>query len=261
MTCSKCYSSSSTKSYTKTMVREPRNVNPLFRQFPTALVTRVISAVQFWIGNQNSIIERQVLISNTLRRRQTATQRSEESPCISTTTVTYPVTRESSRPPASASTGPRSFLTRSTCSLWAPGPRACSPPRSSPSSRASRPGSWSAAPGRLAIGQADGIQARSVETFQAFGFAERIIAEAYRITEMAFWKPDPADPSRIHPQRPHRGRPGRDQRVPAPDRQPGPRAGLLRRVHGELAHPHVARTTGWSSAASRSPVKASTPSP
>ncbi|MFF2053219.1 FAD-binding monooxygenase [Leifsonia sp. NPDC058194] len=52
-------------------------------------------------------------------------------------------------------------------------------------------------PGRLAIGQADGIQARSVETFDAFGFAERIIAEAYRITEMAFWKPDPADPARI----------------------------------------------------------------
>ncbi|HYI32745.1 MAG TPA: FAD-dependent monooxygenase, partial [Glaciibacter sp.] len=50
---------------------------------------------------------------------------------------------------------------------------------------------------RLAIGQADGIQARSVETFQAFGFAERIISEAYRITEMAFWKPDPADRSRI----------------------------------------------------------------
>ncbi|MDP9999348.1 FAD-binding monooxygenase [Pseudarthrobacter sulfonivorans] len=52
-------------------------------------------------------------------------------------------------------------------------------------------------PGRLVIGQADGIQARSVETFQAFGFAERIIAEAYRITEMAFWKPDPADHTRI----------------------------------------------------------------
>jgi phenol 2-monooxygenase len=52
-------------------------------------------------------------------------------------------------------------------------------------------------PGRLVIGQADGIQARSVETFQAFGFAERITAEAYRITEMAFWKPDPADHSRI----------------------------------------------------------------
>jgi len=52
-------------------------------------------------------------------------------------------------------------------------------------------------PGRLIIGQADGIQARSVETFQAFGFADRIIAEAYRITEMAFWKPDPGDETRI----------------------------------------------------------------
>jgi phenol 2-monooxygenase len=51
--------------------------------------------------------------------------------------------------------------------------------------------------GRLPIGQADGIQARSVETFQAFGFAQRIIDEAYRITEMAFWKPDPQNPSRI----------------------------------------------------------------
>ena len=52
-------------------------------------------------------------------------------------------------------------------------------------------------PGRLAVGQADGIQARSVETFQAFGFAGRITEEAYRITEMAFWKPDPQDPARI----------------------------------------------------------------
>ena len=52
-------------------------------------------------------------------------------------------------------------------------------------------------PGRLAIGQADGIQARSVETFQAFGFAERIIAEAYQITAMNFWSPDPSDPQRI----------------------------------------------------------------
>ncbi|MFC3300618.1 3-hydroxybenzoate 4-monooxygenase [Arthrobacter agilis] len=52
-------------------------------------------------------------------------------------------------------------------------------------------------PGRLAIGQADGIQGRSVETFQAFGFAQRITDEAYRIVEMAFWKPDPEDSSRI----------------------------------------------------------------
>lgn len=52
-------------------------------------------------------------------------------------------------------------------------------------------------PGRLAIGQADGIQARSVETFQAFGFAERITAEAYWITEMNFWSPDPQNPKNI----------------------------------------------------------------
>ncbi|MBN9178643.1 MAG: FAD-dependent monooxygenase [Microbacterium sp.] len=51
--------------------------------------------------------------------------------------------------------------------------------------------------GRLEIGQADGIQPRSVETFQAFGFAERIVAEAYNIGWMNFWGPDPADPSRI----------------------------------------------------------------
>ncbi|MBB4686785.1 FAD-binding monooxygenase [Amycolatopsis jiangsuensis] len=52
-------------------------------------------------------------------------------------------------------------------------------------------------PGRLVVGQADGIQARSVETFQAFGFAGRITEEAYRITEMAFWKPDPEQPRNI----------------------------------------------------------------
>lgn len=51
--------------------------------------------------------------------------------------------------------------------------------------------------GRLVLGQADGIQARSVETFQAFGFAPQIIQEAYQITETAFWNPDPANPSNI----------------------------------------------------------------
>ncbi|MDI3329486.1 MAG: FAD-binding monooxygenase [Micrococcus sp.] len=52
-------------------------------------------------------------------------------------------------------------------------------------------------PHRLEIGQADGIQARSVETFQAFGFADEIVAEAYHLTEMNFWKPDPANPDHI----------------------------------------------------------------
>lgn len=51
--------------------------------------------------------------------------------------------------------------------------------------------------GRLALGQADGIQPRSVETFQAFGFADRITAEAYNIGWMNFWAPDADDPGRI----------------------------------------------------------------
>lgn len=52
--------------------------------------------------------------------------------------------------------------------------------------------------GRLVLGQADGIQPRSVETFQAFGFAERIVAEAYNIAYMNFWGPDPENPGEIH---------------------------------------------------------------
>lgn len=51
--------------------------------------------------------------------------------------------------------------------------------------------------GRLVLGQADGIQPRSVETFQAFGFAERITAEAYNIGWMNFWGPDPDNPRDI----------------------------------------------------------------
>lgn len=52
-------------------------------------------------------------------------------------------------------------------------------------------------PERLALGQADGIQARTVETFQAFGFAEEFIYEAYHITETCFWRPDPENPDNI----------------------------------------------------------------
>lgn len=51
--------------------------------------------------------------------------------------------------------------------------------------------------GRLEMGQADGIQARSVETFQAFGFATEVVDEAYRNVEMCFWKPNPDKPEDI----------------------------------------------------------------
>ena len=44
--------------------------------------------------------------------------------------------------------------------------------------------------GRLLRGQADGIACRTMEMFQAFGFSERVLKEAYWVNETTFWKPD-----------------------------------------------------------------------
>jgi len=43
---------------------------------------------------------------------------------------------------------------------------------------------------RLLVGQADGIACRTMEMFEAFGFADRVMNEAYWVNEFAFWKPD-----------------------------------------------------------------------
>lgn len=51
--------------------------------------------------------------------------------------------------------------------------------------------------GPLQLGQADGIACRTMEMFEAFGFSERVKKESYWVNEVAFWKPDAADPSRI----------------------------------------------------------------
>jgi phenol 2-monooxygenase len=51
--------------------------------------------------------------------------------------------------------------------------------------------------GPLELGQADGVACRTVEMLKAFGVSERVIAEAYWVNELAFWRPDPADPGRI----------------------------------------------------------------
>jgi len=51
--------------------------------------------------------------------------------------------------------------------------------------------------GPLEIGQADGIACRSVEMYEAFGFAERVMKEAYWVNETTFWKPDEVCPERI----------------------------------------------------------------
>src|SRR6516164_5642947 len=48
--------------------------------------------------------------------------------------------------------------------------------------------------GRLQIGQADGIACRTMEMFEAFGFADQVMKEAYWVNEFAFWKPDETRP-------------------------------------------------------------------
>ncbi len=44
-------------------------------------------------------------------------------------------------------------------------------------------------PGPLEIGQADGIACRSMEMFEAFGFAQKVATEAYWVSETCFWQP------------------------------------------------------------------------
>lgn len=51
--------------------------------------------------------------------------------------------------------------------------------------------------GPLSVGQADGIACRSLEMFQSFGFAEKVLREAYFVNEVAFWRPE-ANGAGIH---------------------------------------------------------------
>ena len=44
-------------------------------------------------------------------------------------------------------------------------------------------------PDRLENGQADGLQCRTVEIFEAFGFSEKVLKEAYWVNETTFWSP------------------------------------------------------------------------
>src|SRR5690349_17309492 len=51
--------------------------------------------------------------------------------------------------------------------------------------------------GPLQLGQADGVACRTMEMFEAFGFSERVMKEAYWVNETSFWKPDAADRDKI----------------------------------------------------------------
>jgi phenol 2-monooxygenase len=52
-------------------------------------------------------------------------------------------------------------------------------------------------PGRLLMGQADGVACRSMEMFHAFGFSDQVLREAYWVNETTFWQPDPSRPDAI----------------------------------------------------------------
>lgn len=51
--------------------------------------------------------------------------------------------------------------------------------------------------GPIEKGQADGISCRSMEMFNAFGFADKVMRQGYQVNETTFWKPDPARPEFI----------------------------------------------------------------
>ncbi|MDH3441623.1 MAG: FAD-dependent monooxygenase, partial [Gammaproteobacteria bacterium] len=51
--------------------------------------------------------------------------------------------------------------------------------------------------GPLMMGQADGISGRSIEIFQSFGFAERVLKEAHFLEAITFWRHDVDQPDNI----------------------------------------------------------------
>lgn len=42
----------------------------------------------------------------------------------------------------------------------------------------------------MKVGQADGVQCRTVEVFDSFGIAEELLRESYHVLEVAFWSPE-----------------------------------------------------------------------
>jgi len=54
-----------------------------------------------------------------------------------------------------------------------------------------------ASPGNIVKGKADGINTRTMEMFQAFGFADKVKRETYWVNQTNFWMPDPDKPEHI----------------------------------------------------------------
>jgi len=52
-------------------------------------------------------------------------------------------------------------------------------------------------PRNISKGKADGINTRTMEMFQAFGFADKVKRESYWVNQSTFWMPDPENPKHI----------------------------------------------------------------
>ncbi len=52
-------------------------------------------------------------------------------------------------------------------------------------------------PANIIKGKADGINTRTMEMFQAFGFADKVKRETYWVNQTNFWMPDPKNPAHI----------------------------------------------------------------
>ena len=52
-------------------------------------------------------------------------------------------------------------------------------------------------PANIIKGKADGINTRTMEMFQAFGFADKVKRETYWVNQTNFWMPDPKNPEHI----------------------------------------------------------------
>ncbi|MBY6005083.1 FAD-binding monooxygenase [Salipiger bermudensis] len=52
-------------------------------------------------------------------------------------------------------------------------------------------------PGPMEKGQADGVNTRTMEMFQAFGFGETVKRESYWVNQTNFWTPDPKNPAHV----------------------------------------------------------------
>lgn len=67
--------------------------------------------------------------------------------------------------------------------------------------------------GPLEVGQADGVQCRTVEIFESFGIVDPLLRESYHVLELAFWSPQA------------------DGRLVRTDRAPDTPAGLSHQPH------------------------------